>query len=192
MFFPTKESRIEMTPTEFEKNALLVLQQQLEGIEKCKFEHNKIVSVSDGNYQIDGYIEFSAMGITYKTFVECKHYKNSIKRENVQLLYDKLRACGAHKGILISSSNFQSGAITYATQHGIALIQLTEAGSEYHTRSMLDMPSERNYSTYCDEKKYIGVMQTSIKDGLIHCYYLSDSDFCLRNFLQFNTKIIKE
>ena len=186
MFFPAKESRVEMTPTEFEINALLILQQQLKGIEKCKFEHNKIVKASDGNYQIDGYIEISLMGIIYKTFVECKHYKNSIKREHVQLLYDKLKSCGAHKGILISSSNFQSGAITYATQHGIALIQLTEAGSEYHTRSMCDMVLESNFSGYNDEKECIGVMQTSIKDGLIHCHYLSNDDFFLRKFLQEN------
>ena len=48
MFIPTHESILEMSPTEFEKNALLILQQQMVGIENCHFEHNKIIEVSVG------------------------------------------------------------------------------------------------------------------------------------------------
>ena len=69
MFIPTKESILNMSPTEFEKYVLLILQQQMQEIENCHFEHNKIVEVSDGNYQIDGYIEFNLMGVTYKTLI---------------------------------------------------------------------------------------------------------------------------
>ena len=159
MFMSDKESILNMTPTEFEKHSLHILTEQIHNIENCNFQHNKIVEVDDGNYQIDGYIEFELMGITYKTLVECKHYKNSISREKVAVLYDKIRACGANKGVLVSSSNFQSGAVQYASKHGIALIQLTDANSIYATRTGFKETS----SNFAMQKKkaasYIGVMQ---------------------------------
>ena len=46
------------------------------------------------------------MGVKYKTLIGCKHYKRPISRNKVQLLFDKIRATGTHKGILISTSNF--------------------------------------------------------------------------------------
>ena len=89
MFIPCKESVIDMTPTEFEKHSLRVLTEQLQHIENCVFQHDKIIEVDDGNYQIEGYIEFELMGIKYKTLVECKHYKTSISREKAAVLYEK-------------------------------------------------------------------------------------------------------
>lgn len=182
MFMLGKESILEMTPTEFEKHSLHILTEQIQNIENCNFQHNKIVEVDDGNYQIDGYIEFELMGITYKTLVECKHYKNSISREKVAVLYDKIRACGANKGVLVSSSNFQSGAVQYASKHGIALIQLTDADSIYATRSGF---KERSSFFALPKKKagsYIGVMQIG-DEHIVKCLYLNNTELSLRNFL---------
>lgn len=36
-----------------------------------KIIHNKVIEAYDGNYQLDGYIEFEVMGVLYKTIVEC-------------------------------------------------------------------------------------------------------------------------
>lgn len=184
MFIPTYNVILDMSPTDFEKYSLQVLQQQIQGLSNCRFEHNKVIEVSDGNYQIDGYIEFRAMGVLYKTLVECKHYKSSIEREKVQVLYDKLRACGAQKGILVSSSNFQSGAITYATQHGIALIQLTEAGSQYETRSMFNTVVAHPHIPHMAGFPYVGVRLTSPKEGITQCSYLSRTNMTLKEFLE--------
>ena len=184
MFIPTKDNILGMSPGEFEKYALLILQQQIQGMENCLFEHNKIIEVSDGNYQIDGYIEFRLMGVTYKTLVECKHYKSSIEREKVQVLFDKLRACGAQKGILVSSSNFQSGAITYATQHGIALVQLTESGNQIYSRDLYNTIVSHQYMPQNGGLPYIGVKQTSTKEGMTQCTYLSKTNLALRDFLE--------
>ena len=182
MFITCKETILDMTPTEFEKHSLRVLTEQLHGIENCIFQHDKIIEVDDGNYQIDGYIEFELMGIKYKTLVECKHYKTSISREKVAVLYDKIRACGANKGILVSSSNFQSGAIEYASKHGIALIQLTDADSIYETRSSFPIND-----SFCSIKKkktssYIGVMQTG-DDSKVFCSYLYNTESKIKDFL---------
>ena len=82
MFMPLKESIQDMTPTEFEQYSLRILSEQTKSLNNCSIQHNRIIEVDDGNYQIDGYIEFDLMGINYKTLLECKHYKNSISREN--------------------------------------------------------------------------------------------------------------
>jgi restriction system protein len=50
-------------------------------------------------------------------------------------LHSKLQSAGAQKGIVFSSSGFQSGAIKFADAHGIATIQLTEGKSNYFTKS---------------------------------------------------------
>ena len=39
---------------------------------------------------------------------------------------DKIRSLGAHKGIIISTCGFQSGAYEYAKKHGIALLQIVD------------------------------------------------------------------
>lgn len=184
MFNPAKDTHLDMSPVDFEKYALMILHQQLQGIENCLFEHNKIIEVSDGNYQIDGYIEFSLMGVTYKTLVECKHYKGSIEREKVQVLFDKLRACGAQKGIMVSSSNFRSGAITYATQHGIALVQLTESGNRYHSRGLYNTLVLPQLTPQMDDLPYIGVKLASHNEGVILNSYLSKTSLVLRDFLE--------
>lgn len=182
MFIPCKESVIDMTPTEFEKHSLRVLTEQLQHIENCVFQHDKIIEVDDGNYQIDGYIEFELMGIKYKTLVECKHYKTSISREKVAVLYDKIRACGANKGVLVSTSNFQSGAVQYATKHGIALIQLTETDSIYETRAVFSV--QNSFSSIKQKKtnSYVGVMQTG-DDSKVFCAYLNNTESKIKEFL---------
>gem|GEM_PF-676621 len=185
MFIPTYESVLAMSPTDFEKYSLQILFQQVKHLDDCKVQHNKIIEVDDGNYQIDGYIEFSLMGIIYKTILECKHYKSSISREKVQVLYDKIRACGANKGILISSSNFQSGAIEYASKHGIALIQLTDAGEQYVKRSGFNVIMNSHQIPYNDGCQYIGVMQSSTGSG-ITCSYLSRTNLAIKEYLKNN------
>lgn len=182
MFISGKESILDMTPTEFEKHSLRVLTEQLHNIENCIFQHDKIIEVDDGNYQIDGYIEFELCGIKYKTLVECKHYKTSISREKVAVLYDKIRACGANKGVLVSSSNFQSGAIQYASKHGIALIQLTDTDSIYETRSAFSVYSGSSSIKQKKPSSYVGVMQTG-DDSKVFCLYLDNTKSTIKEFL---------
>lgn len=183
MFIPTHESVLVMSPTDFEKYSLQILLQQVNHLADYKVQHNKIIEVDDGNYQIDGYIEFYLMGVSYKTIIECKHYKSSISREKVQVLYDKIRACGANKGILISTSNFQAGAIEYASKHGIALIQLTDAGEQYIKRAQFNVIMNSHRTPYNDGCPYIGVMQSSTGIG-INCSYLSKANLALKEYLE--------
>jgi len=183
LFIPTQEAILGISPTDFEKYALELLQQQTCGLEKVKIVHNKIIKAYDGNYQLDGYIEFEAIGVMYKTIVECKHYKKAISREIVQKLYDNLRALGAQKGILISTSNFQSGAIEYAKIHGIALIQLVEAGEQYCCRGKFNVIINRPYVPYNAGCPYIGVLQRKSDIAGITCSFLSNGSNALKEFI---------
>lgn len=183
IFIPTKDVVLDMKPSEFEKYALQILEQQTEGLKNVKIVHDKVIESYDGNYQLDGYIEFEAMGVLYKTIVECKHYKYPISREIVQKVYDNLRAVGAQKGIIISTSNFQSGAIKYAKIHGIALIQLTESGSEFATRGKMNVITNHSRKPSNGGIPYIGVWQkTGIDDMGITCTYLTRNNRALQTF----------
>ncbi|MBQ3490817.1 MAG: restriction endonuclease [Clostridia bacterium] len=123
----------DLTPTEFEKYCCDFLEgyAEKEHLQNFKIIHNTRLKASDGNYQIDVYAEFTAMGVNFKILCECKRYKNSVNRDKVAILHQKLQSVGAHKGILISTSDFQSGAIEYGKKHGIALIKAEDYHFEY-------------------------------------------------------------
>ncbi|EOA8345515.1 restriction endonuclease [Enterococcus hirae] len=184
MFNPTIDKTFELTPEQFERYSLDVLKEQTKNLENLVIEHDKIIETFDGNYQIDGYIEFSLMGVTYKTLIECKHYKSPINREKVQILHSKINSIGAHKGILISTSNFQSGAVNYASQHGIALIQLTDTMSDYQARSMEGVIVASGLKPYNYGKPYSGVLIDSTGKGTFTCSYLSRSNNALEEFIK--------
>ncbi len=83
----------------------------------------------DGEYTFDVTVRFTAIqGAQFLVLVECKKHKNPIKREVVQVLHDRLRSVGGHKGCVVATTQFQSGAVEYARKHGIALIQVVSGG----------------------------------------------------------------
>lgn len=123
----------DLTPTEFEKYCcdFLKAYAEKEKLQDFKITHNKKIKATDGKYQIDVYAEFTAMGSQFKVLCECKKYKYRVNKDKVALLHRKLESIGAQKGVLISTSDFQSGAIKYAQAHGIALIKVEDYCFEY-------------------------------------------------------------
>lgn len=178
MIIPTKQNNTKMLPQEFEQFVIMLLRVAVVGIPDVEVKHNELIEVSDGEYQIDGTIRFEVMGVKYLTLVECKMYKSPVSREKVQVLYDKLRAIGAQKGILATTSYFQSGAIKYASAHGIALVQIIDGKLTYCVRS--NNPQEVNYPA--DLPKYEGIAQYSIKEGIIGCSSILNTKY-LSEFL---------
>ena len=144
----------EITPTEFEKLVHEYLTNLGAELKEFKSSHDKKIDRPDGRYQIDVYAEFEALGGTLKVLIECKRYKEKIKREIVQLLFDKIRSIGAHKGMIFATSGFQKGAIQYATEHGIALIRVIEGRFTYVTKSL----GSQNFEPppWADIPKFVG------------------------------------
>ena len=126
-----------LTPTEFEEYCCKILRGYAEEDKLPNFtiKHNVKLSSSDGIYQIDVYATYTAMGAEMKVIAECKQYKNRVNRDKVVLLADKVRSLGAQKGILLSTAGFQSGAIKYAKEDGIALIQVFDTRVGWYSYS---------------------------------------------------------
>lgn len=123
-----RESVANISATEFEVLCLKVLNcyAEAEHLSNFSIQHNVHISTDDGTYQIDVYASFSAMGVEFKVITECKRYSKPVSREKVAALCDKVKSLGAHKGIMISTCGFQSGAFQYAKKHGIALLQIID------------------------------------------------------------------
>ena len=126
---------ITVSPEEFEREVMTLLEMSLEPPAQPSIRHRELLDGSDGTYEIDLTVRFNVLGVDFLVVVECKHHKNTIKRETVQILHDRIRSIGAQKGILFSTSGFQRGAIEYASKHGIALIMFIEGKSTYFTKS---------------------------------------------------------
>jgi len=116
---------ITLSPEAFEREVQHILEQSGAELGCFRTTHREKMSSSDGVYEIDVTARFSALGANFIVLVECKHQKNPIKREVVQILHDKIQSLGAHKGMLFTTALFQKGAVKYAVKHGIALIRIT-------------------------------------------------------------------
>ena len=127
-----------ISPIEFEQVCLdaLTAYAEKEKLTDFNIEHNVKVPTSDGIYQIDIYAKFKALGTTIKVIVECKQYKRPVSRDKVETLYSRVNSLGANKGILMSTSGFQSGTIQFAKAHGIALLQVFDNYIKFMSNSV--------------------------------------------------------
>ncbi len=169
----------EITPTEFEELVHSYLSNLGETLEKFEAKHNILITRNDGTYQIDVFAEFEVLGGRIKVLIECKRYKNKVKRETVQLLNDKLKSIGAQKGMIFTTSGFQSGAIKYAEEHGIALVTVIEGRYTYVTKS-------HNSETYPPPDwvkipKFVGVYSYGNRTAYLESKYLTPLEEFLFN-----------
>ncbi len=141
MPLPSGRSIPTLTPFEYELAVKAILDADGLSLQRYASGHLQPVSGVDGEYIIDVVATFDALGAAFVVLVECKHEKRKVERQDVQVLKSKLESTGAHKGMLFSISGFQRGAVEYADVHGIALVQLVDGFSTWHTRSIgLDSP----------------------------------------------------
>ncbi|MBD9478868.1 restriction endonuclease [Pseudoxanthomonas sp. PXM02] len=129
------EAPIELTPRQFELAVKGILDAACGGLESYESKHLEKFSASDGDYEIDVTARFNALGANFLVLVECKHHKRKIERQDVQVLDARIRSMNAHKGMIFSTSGFQAGAISYADEHGIALVRLVDGKSNWFTKS---------------------------------------------------------
>jgi len=148
---PFNNDPLEISPIEFEKQVLDLFTTQKPAPKKLEVLHNQRLTADDGRYQIDVLITFETLGVDFKVLVECKRHKEAVKRETVQILKDRVITLGAQKGILVTASGFQAGAIKYAKKHGIALLRIIEGKMTYETKSAtpVDLPSWIEMEDYC-------------------------------------------
>lgn len=171
----------DITPEEYELQVKMWLESVGHELDSFSADHREILSGADGEYEIDIVVRFKALGgVQFKTLVECKKHKNSIKRELVQALYQKQQSLGANKAILVSTSAFQDGSIEFAKTHGIALIRLISGIAMYIQGSKSNCAPTPHIPA--DVDPYAGLLY-SPKEGLIPEGFNSHKNIALQRYL---------
>lgn len=143
MFPPMANPNLEISAAEFERLVRDWILKQGGELTSLEVKHDVKVEAYDSSYQIDVLAKFQAFaGAEFIVLIECKKYRNAVERELVQVLHDKVRSVGAHKGMLFTTIGFQSGAIKYAKAHGIALVSIIEGAATYETRSAFPVAAQ--------------------------------------------------
>jgi restriction system protein len=133
---PWDRNWLRLTPEQFEEMVVGYLRKVGNGLSSVEVLHRSSVTTPDGEFEMDAVATFEAFGAEFLVLIECKHHKNPIKRELIQVLSDKVSSSRAQKGMLFSTASFQSGAIAiaYARSKRIALIHFVEGGPIYESR----------------------------------------------------------
>jgi hypothetical protein len=104
-------------------------------IENLRVTSHAVMEGIDGTYDLDAMVRYTLAGMEFLILVEAKRHNYPIKRELVASLHSKVQSTGAQKGVILATAPFQSGAVTFANVHGIALIQVTEGRHTFIARS---------------------------------------------------------
>jgi restriction system protein len=133
-----KPPKIEMTFDDYEVGVQNVILAKGHHLEDFQVTRKEVLEGSDGEYEIDVVARFTILeGAEVIVLVECKHHKNSIKRELVQTLHSKLISVGAHKAMMFTTANYQRGTIEFAKAHGISLVRFTDSELDYAVKAVL-------------------------------------------------------
>ena len=157
---------MKISPSEYEDFVKNWLDGELGTLESYESDIRIKEQSHDGEFEIDIKAKFNIAGFDFLILVECKRHKNRIKREVAQVLHSKLQSLGANKGVICSTSDFQSGTLEYCTKHGIACIQMAPGETNFHTRSH---NTQINYNP-CEVwgiPKIIGWLTSSKGSGVI-------------------------
>ena len=129
--------KIQMTFDDYEIGVKNVISAKGQHLEDFQVTRKEVLEGADGKYEIDVVARFTILeGAEVVVLVECKHHKNSIKRELVQALYSKLISVGAHKAMMFTTANYQRGAIEFAKAHGISLVRFTDSELNYAVKAI--------------------------------------------------------
>lgn len=112
-----------MTPKDYECLVKNLLESQLPpGIEVKQL---KVFDGKDTRHEIDISYNLSVAGVNYLNVVECKLWNRKIGKREMQAFHFTIKDIGANKGIFVTSTGFQLGAIEIAKKNGIALVKVT-------------------------------------------------------------------
>jgi len=176
---------------EFEK-IVAAIQKMYSG--NCTVKWNERIA----GRQFDVSIKFSIGPHEYLTLIECKKVLKPVSAEKIDAFVTKVRDVKGSKGIIVSATGFQSGAIEVAKRHGIELFVLKE---------VLKTPEEIQKSIiiptfYMCEMKFVKTDGKLINfpDKDNECHYWIDKTIIqesrtkttLRAFLEKNNNEFKE
>jgi hypothetical protein len=96
-----------------------------QSVTNVRVDHDVKLRGITNEHQIDVYWEFETGGITYRTVVECKDWKEPVDQGTLFALHTVLLDLpGQPRGVVVARSGFQRGAEQFAEAHGIVLYEL--------------------------------------------------------------------
>jgi hypothetical protein len=154
----------ELTPDEYERAVADLVRTVGHEVMDWQVRHLDPVEGVDGTYIIDVTVRFQVLGAEFLMLFECKRHASPVKREHVQVLNDKLRSTGAHKGVVVSASGFQRGALEYARVHGIACVRLVDGAWTYETKDLSPVVPQPTgeYQAYASQLTSTGYRSTRL------------------------------
>ena len=116
------------TSRAYEEVVEALIQQQMgeiKGIEQLEISRDAHLRGMSGYvHQIDVVYRFRIWRTDFLVLVECKQYSKSVGVDDLLQLKSRMDDLRAQKGLLVSSSGFQQGAITFAKANGISLLRV--------------------------------------------------------------------
>jgi restriction system protein len=91
---------------------------------------NVTMAGARGKHDIDVLATFDQAGLTVTWIIECKHWERRVSKQHVLTLRSVVEDVGADRGILLSESGFQSGAITVVQQSNVHLNSIQNLKSD--------------------------------------------------------------
>src|SRR5437016_5677354 len=76
-------------------------------------------------HKIDLNYTFEINNTRYLTVIECKCWKRRVTRNMTLTFNSVIESLNAHKGIMVTTVGYDSGAIAFAKEKGIALFKMT-------------------------------------------------------------------
>lgn len=108
-------------------------------------ETNAQLNGARGSHGIDVLVEFATAGLDVTWIVECKRWKTRVSKAHVLTLRSIVEDTGADRGIILSESGFQSGALKVADHSNVLLSSAAElrhlAQTEIRRRRLLSLPA---------------------------------------------------
>jgi len=156
----------QLSPEEYEKQVVAWLKASGGILEKFEVQHLRHLSGPGGDYEFDAVSEFTLFkGARIIVLVECKRYSQPVERDHVMTLWAKLQDVKAHKAMMFATCGFQSGALEYATNYGIATIAFVEGKFLYETRAAVPTPEP---PAWAKVPKFAGIFMRH-ENGSVSC-----------------------
>jgi hypothetical protein len=113
--------------TKTSDNYELFTQQVISSLVGVAVHHQRIYTgrISQRKIKVDVSFNYSVAGAELLFLVECKCYAHKVSVDDIEEFHSKIDDIGAHKGIMMTTVGYQSGAVKTARGRGIALALLT-------------------------------------------------------------------
>jgi hypothetical protein len=142
----------------------------------CSVETDVEVTGARGKHLVDASVGFFRFGLRQRWIVECKLWNRAVPKEKVLALKSIVEDVGADRGILVSESGHQSGALAAARHTNITLTSLEElrdaAQSELLSLGLLEVQrraaliKDYIFSFWKWERHEHGFFQSKMEPGI--------------------------